>query len=120
MRMRLLLIAAFATACGDNGNTSNTGSCTSSGTPQPVCIEYTKASADELTLDAEPMCADNHGTWADAPCSRASVIGGCTAQIMGPHESFTLTTWFYPGGPVVTAADVMAKCTMLGEQFVAP
>ena len=118
--MRRIILLVLVASCGDNGGgSSSTGSCNST-TPQPFCEEYTKASTDELALDAEPLCADHHGVWADAACSRTNVIGGCTADISGPYGGFTLTDWFYQGGTIVTTADVMAKCTALGEQFVAP
>jgi hypothetical protein len=117
----LLFLLVFVLACGDdNGSASGTGACTF-GAPQPSCFEYTDASADELDQDAMPRCITDHGTWADAECSRSNIIGGCRAQITSTtHGRFTLTTWFYTGGNVATAADVMAKCPNFGGTFVTP
>jgi len=96
----------------------STGSCNLAGAPQPACIEYANASSDQLELDAEPMC--QNGTWELEACPRASALGGCESHVSGPYGSFTLTNWFYPGGALVTAADVRAKCDATSQTFVSP
>lgn len=60
------------------------------------------------------------GTWRLEPCDRATAIGGCESHVTGPYGSFTMTDWYYPGGEVVTAADVNAKCEARGQTFVLP
>lgn len=116
-RMKTILLLAISLTACITEEERLTGSCMGNG-PQPACIEYTNASSDELELDAEPMCAT--GTWHLAACTRLTAIGGCTANVTGPYGSFTLTSWFYPGGPIVTEGDVIAKCNALGQHFVSP
>ena len=117
--MRTFLLGlAMLVGCGDNLGADIVGSCQFGG-GQPFCFEYTNASADER-VDAMLMCSDNHGTWADATCARASIIGGCRSEITGPHGRFTQVIWFYPSTAVVSVADVMSKCTSMGSEFVAP
>ena len=94
------------------------GSCTITAGPQPACIEYSDASPDALELDAKPQC--HQGAWRNESCARDNAIGGCTTDVEGPYGRFTLTDWYYVGGPLVTAADVMAKCSALSMAFVAP
>jgi len=60
-----------------------------------------------------PPCRDNRGTWTDNACPRAGIVGGCRADITGVHGMYTQTIWFYPGGSVTKAGDVMAKCNGL-------
>ena len=116
-RMRALIIVVISASGCVSEEEKLTGSCMPNG-PQPACIEYTEASSDQLELDAEPQCAT--GTWRLAACTRLTAIGGCTGHVTGRYGSFTLTNWFYPGGPIVTESDVMAKCNALGQHFVSP
>jgi len=117
--MTIFALAIFTAGCSTTSTTDDalTGSCLISA-PQPSCIEYANASSDELELDAEPNCIS--GTWRFEACIRASVIGGCTSHVTGPHGGFELTTWYYAGGAVTTTADVMARCNSSGQTFVAP
>lgn len=69
------------------------------------CQEY-DFRADSLAA-YETACTDNGGTWADAPCPRASSLGGCRASQAGFGE---LTNFFYEGGPYADATQVMQLC----------
>jgi hypothetical protein len=121
--MRTLILVSILSAAGCMTSDSEpeqhtTGSCTNTGAPQPACIEYSNASTEALEQDAAPMC--HPGVWRFETCDRAMVIGGCTTMVNGPHGSFTVTNWFYAGGSLVTPDDVMARCSAIGQTFVAP
>ena len=74
------------------------------------CIEFSNLTSDDL-VSAQDGCQS--GTWGSGACTREGILGGC--QLL-PNQ----IDWYYAGGNIATAADVMNLCTRTGATFVAP
>ena len=69
------------------------------------CEEYVGDAT--ATQNYKNSCALNPGAvWATVGCPRVNAIGGCTSV----SATFTLTNWWYQGGPYADAAGVKANC----------
>jgi hypothetical protein len=70
---------------------------------------------------AKQDCDAQMGVYADAPCDRGGLLGGCRINFVGGQISFSTTTWYYPSAVFKTTADVMAQCAkQTNFMFVAP
>lgn len=127
-RMVLLLCAALFSAvahCGGGGPSApQTFSCTLSAPAlenTTTCMEYGNGWTQS---QAQMLCGNAMATASAAACVRTNVIGGCrTTETLGLAPSGSTTTmWFTPvAGQTVTAAQVMAQCSMMsGYTYVAP
>ena len=123
-----MLIGAVAAVagCGGSGSSGGQASCTriesdpDGGVPLKMCQELTGSSS--IVEAVRQICMSDAGAqdmeqFANGPCSRVGVLGGCTYTAGTTVE----TVWYYAGsiGPQTTA-DVQMTCARAGDTFVPP
>ncbi|HMF40348.1 MAG TPA: hypothetical protein VKQ32_06630 [Polyangia bacterium] len=117
---------AVAGCGGSTGGSGGQASCTRTeslpdgGAPLKMCQELTGSA--QIVESVRQICMSDAGAqdveqFANGPCSRDGVLGGCRYTV----GTTTETVWYYAGsiGPQTTA-DVQMICSTAGDTFVAP
>ena len=97
-------------SCGGGSQSAQgTYHCATDAVAPKACIEYTNLGPDVLSA---AMSACSTGTWGSGTCPRTNLLGGC--EIANSIE------WYYVGGRLASAADIMSQCAAEGGTFVPP
>jgi hypothetical protein len=73
-----------------------------------------KANCPPPTTAPPGIEVQSKGEYADGPCSRAGLVGGCTITV----GAATSTFWYYETPS--SSPDVMSLCAMPGLTYIAP
>ena len=104
----LAALLVLGVSCGSSSE--STYHCSSMGTSTSRCMEFSNViTTNEMTAD-QATCGT--GTLATGTCPRTGILGGCLVE---PNQ----VEWYYPGGNLAAATDVMTLCSTMGLTFVA-
>jgi hypothetical protein len=88
--MRIVLLLALVASCKSEPATAHRGSCQSSPTQ---CEDY--ESKDKKFVAGQKAACKGVGTWSDAPCPTANLLGSCRES-----HGWSRTRHHYAGSPL--------------------